>query len=52
MRFTAYLSGYVATAYFTLTSMMHDPSKPYRGHYNIIDFDERNKQTKQNKTKF
>ena len=30
-----YITGYVSVSYLTLTSMMQDPNKPYRGHLNI-----------------
>jgi hypothetical protein len=31
-----YITGGVAVSYLTLTGMMQDPNKPYRGHLNII----------------
>ena len=31
-----YITGYVSVSYLTLTSMMQDPNKPYRGHLNVI----------------
>ena len=30
-----YITGYAAISYLSLTSMMQDPNKPYRGHLNI-----------------
>jgi len=30
-----YITGYASVSYLTLTSMMQDPNKPYRGHLNI-----------------
>ena len=30
------ITGCVAVSYITLTAMMQDPYKPYRGHLNII----------------
>ena len=39
--------GYITTgatvSYLTLTGMMQDPNKPYRGHLNIITDTDRNK---------
>ena len=31
-----YISSAMGISYLTLTSMMQDPNKPYRGHLNII----------------
>ena len=31
-----YITGGATVSYLILTSMMHDPKKPYRGHLNII----------------
>ena len=30
-----YITGYISISYVTLTSMMQDPNKSYRGHINI-----------------
>ena len=30
------ITGCVSVSYLTLTAMMQDPNKPYRGHLNII----------------
>jgi|TARA_B100001964_G_scaffold76101_1_gene86310 hypothetical protein len=38
-----YITGGVAVSYLSLTGMMQDPNKPYRGHLNIITDTDRNK---------
>ena len=32
-----YITGGVAVSYLTLTALMQDPNKPYRGHLNVKD---------------
>ena len=46
-----YITAGATVSYLTLTGMMQDPNKPYRGHLNIItDTDRNENKTDENKS--